>query len=255
MVKENKTKKYLLYASGEIILVVIGILIALQINNWNENRKNRSLEHIFISRLLDDIKEEESFILTYIDYNNKVRDFTKRVNEHFINPELALKTPKQSLIDFYQASQYSDVRQTASTYKELNTSGQINLIRNDDLRTALISFYELDWSNSNIFNHPKKYRENLRSLMPSDIQNKIRANCGDIYIKTKSSIAVKLPNNCQIELNDDIAKIALKNLLNDSELKKNLNFLIGNIHSKLGLVKNIKGKLKELKIELEENKQ
>ena len=36
---ENKTGKYLKYAIGEIVLVVIGILIALQINNWNENRK------------------------------------------------------------------------------------------------------------------------------------------------------------------------------------------------------------------------
>ena len=39
LIMENKTSKYLKYAIGEIILVVIGILIALQVNNWNENRK------------------------------------------------------------------------------------------------------------------------------------------------------------------------------------------------------------------------
>jgi hypothetical protein len=44
LLSEGKTGKYLKYAFGEIILVVIGILIALQINNWNENRKNRLLE-------------------------------------------------------------------------------------------------------------------------------------------------------------------------------------------------------------------
>ncbi|NCQ59013.1 MAG: hypothetical protein GW794_14435, partial [Flavobacteriales bacterium] len=52
MLKENKFSKYLLYAIGEIILVVIGILIALQINNWNENRKN-SNEEIAILQSLD----------------------------------------------------------------------------------------------------------------------------------------------------------------------------------------------------------
>ncbi len=41
---ENKTTKYLLYAFGEILLVVIGILIALQVNNWNEGRKQRQVE-------------------------------------------------------------------------------------------------------------------------------------------------------------------------------------------------------------------
>jgi hypothetical protein len=40
MIKENKVSKYMLYAIGEIVLVVIGILIALQINNWNEGKKN-----------------------------------------------------------------------------------------------------------------------------------------------------------------------------------------------------------------------
>ncbi len=44
MIKENKVSKYLLYAIGEIILVVIGILIALQVNTWNEYRKDRVSE-------------------------------------------------------------------------------------------------------------------------------------------------------------------------------------------------------------------
>ena len=44
---ENKTGKYLKYAIGEIFLVVIGILIALQINNWNEDRKNQKLMMVY----------------------------------------------------------------------------------------------------------------------------------------------------------------------------------------------------------------
>jgi len=47
---ENKTGKYFKYAIGEIILVVIGILIALQINNWNENRKHKNKKHKYIQR-------------------------------------------------------------------------------------------------------------------------------------------------------------------------------------------------------------
>ena len=54
MVKENRTSKYLLYAIGEIILVVIGIVIALQINNWNENRK----KNIELTKVLINLKNE-----------------------------------------------------------------------------------------------------------------------------------------------------------------------------------------------------
>ena len=58
LLTENKFRKYLLYAIGEIVLVVIGILIALQINNWNEDRKERIVEKKIYENLLSDIKED-----------------------------------------------------------------------------------------------------------------------------------------------------------------------------------------------------
>ena len=57
LLSEDKFSKYLLYAIGEIILVVIGILIALQINNWNQNRLNKQLESQYYERLLEDVRE------------------------------------------------------------------------------------------------------------------------------------------------------------------------------------------------------
>ena len=56
LVEKNHVKKYTIYAIGEIFLVVLGILIALQINNWNENQKQRREEGIILSSLLDDLK-------------------------------------------------------------------------------------------------------------------------------------------------------------------------------------------------------
>ena len=57
MLTENKFSKYLLYAIGEIILVVIGILIALQINNWNEDKKNRELEKYMLENLVENLEQ------------------------------------------------------------------------------------------------------------------------------------------------------------------------------------------------------
>ena len=54
LLSEGKTGKYFKYAIGEIVLVVIGILIALQINNWNEQRKDRTKEHILLNQLRED---------------------------------------------------------------------------------------------------------------------------------------------------------------------------------------------------------
>jgi hypothetical protein len=55
---ENKISKYLLYAVGEIVLVVIGILIALQLNNWNETQKERQWEKQFLTDLRNELKSD-----------------------------------------------------------------------------------------------------------------------------------------------------------------------------------------------------
>ena len=65
--EKNKTRKYFKYAIGEILLVIIGILIALQINNWNENRKNKAIWHNFTTSLIKDLKQD----ITTLSYVNK----------------------------------------------------------------------------------------------------------------------------------------------------------------------------------------
>lgn len=74
MIKENRVSKYILYAIGEIILVVIGILIALQINNWNQHNKELAKEQNIIEGLqIEFTKNREliSNILTEIENSTK----------------------------------------------------------------------------------------------------------------------------------------------------------------------------------------
>ena len=58
LLSENKISKYVLYAIGEIFLVVIGILIALQINNWNETRKEQNLELALLQEMQENLKAD-----------------------------------------------------------------------------------------------------------------------------------------------------------------------------------------------------
>ena len=78
MIKENKTSKYLLYAIGEIILVVIGILIALGINNWNENRKQNIEEFKILVSLKNEIINNQEQLTTIIKNHKFVFE---KVNE------------------------------------------------------------------------------------------------------------------------------------------------------------------------------
>ena len=70
----GKTTKYFKYAIGEIILVVLGILIALQINNWNEVRKNQQSVNISIAALLSDLKQDT------LQLSNEIRGIDEDLN-------------------------------------------------------------------------------------------------------------------------------------------------------------------------------
>ena len=74
LLAENRFSKYLVYAIGEIVLVVIGILIALQLNNWNESRKSFDAELKLYSKLLTDLNESYSLTLVKIENNKRRQD-------------------------------------------------------------------------------------------------------------------------------------------------------------------------------------
>jgi len=88
LLSEGKTTKYFKYAIGEIILVVLGILIALQINNWNENRlKQEQLISVY-ERILTDIDNDTQELTANLDYYNEMEFIFKKVINDSITPDL-----------------------------------------------------------------------------------------------------------------------------------------------------------------------
>ncbi|MAX69627.1 MAG: hypothetical protein CMC76_00780, partial [Flavobacteriaceae bacterium] len=86
LLSEQKTAKYFKYAIGEIILVVIGILIALQINNWNDNNKKNELEQEALYNLKVDFelnkKELENIIASTESSINKSLEILKHTGKN-----------------------------------------------------------------------------------------------------------------------------------------------------------------------------
>ncbi|MBN3520001.1 hypothetical protein JYB62_08290 [Algoriphagus lutimaris] len=251
LLAKNKFSSYLVYAIGEIILVVIGILIALSINNWNQNRLDRNLEFQYYKRVLEDVKEEKLILEATINYSNQVIGHAKEAIAVFENSPNAHPDPVQNLIDMYQASQLQDSYSASSTYKELIASGQINLIQNEVLKTALIRFYEIEWTETGVFKLENTYRVNLRGKMPNEIQTEIRSNCNDIYVKSRGNYLTALPDACEITLAPHYARSVVEELRQDESLKKDLRYLIGNETGKQNDLKPIIIQLDDLKLLLE----
>ena len=83
LLSEGKTGKYLKYAVGEIVLVVIGILIALSINNWNESNKLKKEETLYLKRLKIDLEKDTLYYNKNIDIYNYIFTIHIMYDFHF----------------------------------------------------------------------------------------------------------------------------------------------------------------------------
>ncbi len=134
LLTENKFSKYLVYAIGEIILVVIGILIALQINNWNEDKKNQKLIAAYKKSLLENLVQDSIVIadnIISIKSNiHEIEAFEKRVSEAQAPLDTILKIARfEYEFTITQGDHYEK-----DTYGVLNATGHIALFDNTLIR-------------------------------------------------------------------------------------------------------------------------
>lgn len=132
MIKENRVSKYLLYAIGEIVLVVIGILIALQINTWNEQRKFRAQERDLLTQLKSEFESNQAQLEEKMDMRKDI-----------IKSALLLLDYVDSQEPFHKDSLLKHVSQTTLTptfdpiVNDLISSGRIQLLQSNALKDRL----------------------------------------------------------------------------------------------------------------------
>ena len=126
LIMENKTSKYFKYALGEIILVVIGILIALQINNWNENHKLETKKQDYYRQLLEDLKKDKEFSVYTIDKFRSQRYAYEVYRKEFYTTKLTPREVQKKLFGLHQKSH--NISFNSSTIETLQNSGEIAII-------------------------------------------------------------------------------------------------------------------------------
>ena len=142
LIEQNRMGKYFKYAIGEILLVMIGILLALQVNNWNESRLERKEE-------IEMLKEVKSGLL--YDLNNvfpSLRDraaFRRDISRAILEDIKSRRTLNDS-INFIFIAGGETFRPSYTAYKALESKG-IDLIKNDSIKYAIIQVYDSEYVN------------------------------------------------------------------------------------------------------------
>jgi len=166
----------------EFVLLVVGVFLGIQVANWNAERETNKKAAEFTDKLVADLRTESWRYQFLLEYHRDVRDAAEKTAN-----ALSGKAPlsnEEFLVNAYRATQYKQGAARRSTYDELVSTGNIGLIKDEQLRNISVRAYSL----STIDNLVKegiesRYRELFRMSVPNDVQRALGKACGDRYIK------------------------------------------------------------------------
>ena len=214
LVKEGNLRKYIAYAIGEIVIVVAGILLALYLNNWNQERTDKKLEIQYYQSMNNQLKEDLNIILGEINYNqNYLNQFYYAKNLIILNDKSKIDTLGNIAINMVR---FSDFRRKSNIYQTLINSGEIIKINNYKITERLQSLEET-------YTYINRLEENHSSIILSQIIPDIRQRIQFDPLKVENPESLF---KYQFQNNFDILIILM---LEKSEIYKRAKDEIGSI--------------------------
>jgi len=140
-IKQGNVKRYLLYAVGEILLVMIGISLAFQVSNWDDNRIKKNAEIRFYENIKEQIIDDKELIAGQRHYNNRHMVQYKYANE-IIEANDRSKLDTLGII-VRNLTNYSDFDKEGNIYETMVNSGQIKLLQNHEIVNGIRELEEL----------------------------------------------------------------------------------------------------------------
>jgi len=222
----------------ELMIVVVGIYLGLQVDDWNQEREAAARSKIYYERLIGDLetgKEADLIRITYYEQTTK----------HGLAALKALNTPgaelgEQFLIDVYQVTQSLPYDPHRNTYDELLASGIANAIPDHLLRAKLANFYNALGLLGTVLAEQTGLRDTLRKYLPFEIQAAIREKCGDhISFSEDFLLRLELSESCELGLRPEEIAEAVKSLEGYVDLKKDIIRKLSDLQVKLQILEEL----------------
>lgn len=226
LIEQDNVRKYLLYAVGEILLVMIGILLALQVNNWNELRKEKEREQVYLQLLHQNLSTDLQILKLNQDFYKEVLENGTRLLAYIRNEEASEFSQWELLVSAFHASQIWSIIFESSTYEELKSTGDLSLLKNAFIRDRLGFYYgggRLRYEETIGIN--PHYRKMSRMAIPYHILGYMWDECHETLGDTQ------ILNKCEPNISEEEAKEVLGKLVNDEVLMGELGFYMSAIRS------------------------
>ena len=160
----------------DLLIVVIGVFIGIQVANWNAARIDNKRAHQYLERIRADLEADISNYRNSFVVWRQVQDYGSKAISYAETGDTGGLTQWELLLAFFQAGQVADFYATDATYDELKSAGELELVADIDLRDALAAYYTLA-TRDPVFTERPEYRRRIRRIIPLGYQKYIWANC------------------------------------------------------------------------------
>jgi len=163
----------------ELVIVVVGILIALEVSNWNQDRVDRARADSYQWRIRADLMADNRSVDTTLAFWNKVSGYGRAAIAHGENGQLVDGSAWKTVLAYYQASQTMPFVASDDAFSEMRSAGDLGLIADERLRTQLEDYYSMSGvgAQSIIRQQDPAYRKQIRGLTPWPVQQYIWSHC------------------------------------------------------------------------------
>jgi hypothetical protein len=218
----------------DLVIVVLGVFIGMQVSNWNQQRIENQQAVIFTRNLIADLREEHWGYQLLIAYNGEVLKHAEMAAKALEGT--ATLADEAFLVSAYRATQYKQRLRRRSTYDELISTGNIGLIRDQMLRETAMRLYNSPTIENLVREGMQsRYREAFRMSLPNDVQRALSRNCGDRYIRTGDLAAIRgnLDYPCETGLSPEQIAESAASLRSNPTLLPLLRLRIADIETRL----------------------
>lgn len=203
----------------ELVIVVAGILIALQVSNWNQERIDHARANRYYARLHADLMLDAATIDNAITFWTQVTRFGEQAMAFSEHGTLVEGSGWKTLLAFYQASQIYPFELADTTFVEMRSSSDLSLIADEGLRERLADYYRLTGNEmrNDILRHNPAYRLQIRGLTPWHVQQYVWEHCFRQGEGAQQALV-----DCASPISNDDAAAILESFRRDPTLLPNL---------------------------------
>jgi hypothetical protein len=163
----------------ELLIVIAGILIALQVSNWNQDRQDRALARQYAQRLHGELQSDLANIASTRVFWKRVAEYQAAASADAETGTLAGGSPWKSVLAYYQASQLRPFELEDTTFVELRDAGELRLLEDASLSKGMADYYRNTGAGmiGEILRHNPQYRLQVRGLTPYKVQEYVWSHC------------------------------------------------------------------------------